>query len=93
MEFLSGNEWILWVIIFFVFWFFILRPKINAQKKEEEFRGKLHKGQKIITIGGIHGTIIGIQETTVLPTFVSIAVTKKFNCPNLICLVTNLFLF
>ncbi len=66
MEFLSGNEWILWVIIFFVFWFFILRPKINAQKKEEEFRGKLHKGQKIITIGGIHGTIIGIQETTVL---------------------------
>lgn len=66
MEFLEQNTWLFFVAIFFVFWFFILRPKINAQKKEEEFRKKLQKGDKIITIGGVHGTITGIQESTVL---------------------------
>jgi len=68
MEFLEQNTWLFFVAIFFVFWFFILRPKINAQKKEEEFRKKLQKGDKIITIGGIHGTIIGVQEKTILLT-------------------------
>ena len=68
MEFLEQNTWLFFVAIFFVFWFFILRPKINAQKKEEEFRKKIKKGDRIITIGGIHGTIIGVQETTVLLT-------------------------
>jgi len=66
MDFLANNEWIYFVAIFFVFWFFILRPKINAQKKEESFRKSLEKGQKIITIGGIHGKIIGVKEKTVL---------------------------
>ena len=66
-DFINENIWWLgWVLIFFVFWFFILRPKVNAQKKEESFRKNLKKGQKIITIGGIHGKIIGIQEQTVL---------------------------
>jgi len=41
---------------------------MTAQKKEEEFRNNLQKGDKILTIGGIHGTIIGIQESTVLLT-------------------------
>ena len=68
MEFLEQNTWLFFVAIFFVFWFFILRPKINAQKKEEEFRKKIKKGDRIITIGGIHGTIIGVQEKTVLLT-------------------------
>ncbi len=64
---ISDNMWWLgWVGIFFIFWFFILRPKLNAQKKEESFRESLEKGQKIITIGGIHGKIIGIKEKTVL---------------------------
>ncbi len=66
MEFLYQNNWILWIAIFFVFWFFIIRPKINAQKKEDTFRNNLKKGDKIITIGGIHGRIIGIQEGTIL---------------------------
>lgn len=68
MEFLEQNTWLFFVAIFFVFWFFILRPKMTAQKKEEEFRNNLQKGDKILTIGGIHGTIIGIQESTVLLT-------------------------
>ena len=50
-EFINENIWWLgWVLIFFVFWFFILRPKVNAQKKEESFRNSLKKGQKIVIL-------------------------------------------
>ena len=65
-SFLTENIWLFWVAIFFIFWFFIIRPKVNAQKKEENFRKNLENGQKIITIGGIHGKIVGIKESTVL---------------------------
>ena len=65
-SFLAENIWLFWIAIFFIFWFFIIRPKVNAQKKEENFRKNLENGQKIITIGGIHGKIVGIKESTVL---------------------------
>ena len=65
-SFLADNIWLFWVAIFFIFWFFIIRPKVNAQKKEENFRKNLENGQRIITIGGIHGKIVGIKESTVL---------------------------
>ena len=65
-SFLADNIWLFWVAIFFIFWFFIIRPKVNAQKKDENFRKNLENGQKIITIGGIHGKIVGIKESTVL---------------------------
>ena len=65
-SFLAENIWLFWIAIFFIFWFFIIRPKVNAQKKEENFRKKLENGQRIITIGGIHGKIVGIKESTVL---------------------------
>ena len=63
---MENNIWIFWIAIFFVFWFFIIRPKINAQKKENAFREGLKKGDRVITIGGIHGKIIGIKEMFVL---------------------------
>ncbi len=65
-SFLAENIWLFWIAIFFIFWFFIIRPKVNAQKKEENFRKNLENGQRIITIGGIHGKIVGIKESTVL---------------------------
>tara|TARA_Y100001968_G_scaffold76309_1_gene67764 strand:- start:36 stop:215 length:180 start_codon:yes stop_codon:yes gene_type:complete len=34
-------------------------------KKENEFRNNLQKGDKVITAGGIHGKIVGIQEKTI----------------------------
>ena len=45
-SFLADNIWLFWVAIFFIFWFFIIRPKVNAQKKEENFRKKLRKWTK-----------------------------------------------
>jgi preprotein translocase subunit YajC len=52
------------VLIFVVFYFFFIRPQVKRQKDVKKFRESLAKGNKIITIGGIHGKIVEMQETT-----------------------------
>ena len=52
------------VLIFVVFYFFFIRPQVKRQKDQKKFRESLAKGQKIVTIGGIHGKIVELQETT-----------------------------
>ena len=53
------------ILIIVVFYFFFIRPQMKRSKDQKKFRESLQKGQKIITIGGIHGRIVEIQETTV----------------------------
>jgi preprotein translocase subunit YajC len=48
-----------------VFYFFFIRPQMKRSKDQKKFKENLQKGQKVITIGGIHGRIVEIQETTV----------------------------
>lgn len=45
-----------------VMYFFIIRPSAKEQKEQKSFSSKLKKGSKIITIGGIHGTIVSLEE-------------------------------
>lgn len=52
------------VLIFVVFYFFFIRPQVKKQKDQKKFRESLTKGQKIVTIGGIHGRIAEMQDTT-----------------------------
>tara|TARA_Y100001978_G_scaffold201706_1_gene220711 strand:+ start:2632 stop:2910 length:279 start_codon:yes stop_codon:yes gene_type:complete len=49
-----------------VFWFFMIRPQMKKQKELKKFRDGLAKGDQVITIGGIHGKILEITDTTVL---------------------------
>ena len=49
-----------------VFWFFKIRPQMKKQKELKKFREALAKGDHIVTIGGIHGKILEVTETTVL---------------------------
>ena len=64
--FATNSMTFIWMLlIFVVFWLFIIRPKQKQMKKENEFRNNLKKGDKVITAGGIHGKIIGIQDKTV----------------------------
>jgi preprotein translocase subunit YajC len=53
------------VVIFVVFYFFFIRPQVKRTKDQKKYRENLQKGQKIITIGGIHGRIVELQDTTV----------------------------
>lgn len=53
------------LLIIVVFYFFFIRPQMKRSKDQKKFKESLQKGQKVITIGGIHGRIVEIQETTV----------------------------
>jgi len=54
------------ILIGVVFYFFILRPQLKKTKQAKQFRESLKKGDKIITIGGLHGKIVDTAETTFL---------------------------
>jgi preprotein translocase subunit YajC len=52
--------------IFIVFYFFMIRPQQKKAKEAKKFIEELKAGDKIVTIGGAHGTIVTIREKTFL---------------------------
>ena len=65
----AGSAWSMWImlaLIFVVMWFFMIRPQRKQQKELQNFRDSLKKGDKVVTIGGIYGTVDEIKEGTVL---------------------------
>jgi preprotein translocase subunit YajC len=54
------------VAIFAVFYFIMIRPQRKRQKEQQAMIAALQKGDKVMTIGGIYGTIDNINETTVI---------------------------
>src|SRR5687768_16750308 len=65
----GGNPaftWVFLLAIIVVFYFFMIRPQMRKQKLEQQFRTTLEKGSKVVTIGGIHGRIVDVQEKTFL---------------------------
>ncbi len=53
------------VLIFVVFWFMLIRPQRKKDKQIKEMLNNLKAGDRICTIGGIYGTIVGIKDDTV----------------------------
>ncbi len=54
------------VLIFGVMYFFMIRPQQKRQKELNKFRDSLSNGMKVITAGGIYGTIKEVKEAYVL---------------------------
>jgi preprotein translocase subunit YajC len=54
------------VLVAVVFYFFMIRPQTRRAKKQRQFRESMQKGDKVVTIGGIHGRIRDINETSVM---------------------------
>lgn len=52
--------------IFAIFYFMIIRPQQKRAKEREKMLSEVKKGDKIVTSGGIHGTVAGLDEKTVL---------------------------
>ena len=52
------------ILIVVVFYFFMIRPQLKKTKEQKKFRENIAKGDKIVTIGGIHGKIVEVQEKT-----------------------------
>ena len=60
------SMWIMLALIFVVMWFFMIRPQRKQQKEMENFRNSLKNGDKVVTIGGIYGTVAEVKESYVL---------------------------
>ena len=68
------------VIIFAIMWFFMIRPQQKKQKEVQNFRNSITKGQRIVTAGGIYGTVKDIDEA---------ANTLKVEVANGICITVD----
>jgi preprotein translocase subunit YajC len=54
------------VLIFAVFYFFIYRPQQKREQEHNEMVEDLQKGDQIVTIGGIHGTVRRVDDDSIL---------------------------
>lgn len=62
---LIGNL-VLFGTIIAIFYFMIIRPQQKRTKEREAMLNSVKKGDKVITSGGIHGTVMGLEEKTLL---------------------------
>lgn len=65
----GGSQWSMWImlaLVFVVMWFFMIRPQRKQQKELQEFRDSLKKGDKVVTVGGIFGTVAEISDNSLL---------------------------
>ena len=53
-------------IMFAVMYFILIRPENKRKKEAEQMRSALRKGDKIVTIGGIVGTVVDIKENRIV---------------------------
>ena len=64
----SGGSYtmiLMMVLIFAVMWLLMIRPQQKQQKELARFRESLQKGAKVVTAGGIHGTVKEVNQSTV----------------------------
>tara|TARA_B100001113_G_scaffold128810_1_gene105186 strand:+ start:53 stop:325 length:273 start_codon:yes stop_codon:yes gene_type:complete len=50
------------LLILLVTYFFIIRPQFNQNKTEKKFKAELKRGDRIVTVGGIYGTINDVNN-------------------------------
>lgn len=62
----GGSSFIMLLMILGVMYFFMFRPQMKKQKELKKFRENLAVGDKVVTIGGIHGKVLEITDTNVL---------------------------
>lgn len=54
------------VLMFVLFYFLLIRPQKKRQNSVQQMQNSLKKGDKIVTIGGMHGTIDAIDESKIV---------------------------
>src|SRR6478609_125093 len=62
----SSGTLIMMGLMILVFWLFMIRPQAKKAKKQKEFINNMQKGDKIVTIAGIHGTINKVNDDATL---------------------------
>lgn len=57
---------VMFAAIILIFYFLIIRPQKKREKETKDMLNALKKGDKVVSIGGIHGTVISVKENTVV---------------------------
>ena len=57
---------VMFLLIIAIFYFLILRPQQKRQRERQKMLDAVKKGDKIVTAGGLHGTVAGVEEKTLL---------------------------
>ncbi|MEY9975343.1 preprotein translocase subunit YajC [Lysinibacillus sp. RC79] len=53
------------LLMFVAMWFILIRPAKKRQQETQSMQSNLQRGDKVITIGGLHGEIDSIEDTTI----------------------------
>lgn len=67
----GGFQFVFLGLMILVFWLFFIRPQAKRAKNQKKFIEELGKGEKVVTIAGIHGTINKVNEDGTLSIEVS----------------------
>lgn len=65
----GGGAWTMWLMliaIIVVMWLFMIRPQRKQQKELQKFRDGLKRGDKVVTVGGIYGTVVEVKDNTLI---------------------------
>jgi len=54
------------ILIFFIFYFLVIKPEKDKQKERKERIAGLKKNDQVVTAGGVHGTVVNVKTTTVI---------------------------
>lgn len=60
------STFIMFGAIFLIFYFMIIRPQKRRAKEREAMLSNVQKGDRVVTSGGMHGVVAGLDEKTVL---------------------------
>jgi len=61
-----GSPIIMMVLMIAIFYFMLIRPENKRKKEAEQMRSSVKKGDKIVTIGGITGTVVDVKENRIV---------------------------
>ena len=61
-----GSPIIMIVVMIAIFYFMLIRPENKRKKEAEQMRSSVKKGDKIVTIGGITGTVVDVKENKIV---------------------------
>lgn len=53
-------------LVFFFMWFFVMRPERKRQKERTAMLSRIKKGDRVVTVGGMHGEVVRLEETTIV---------------------------
>jgi preprotein translocase subunit YajC len=60
------STFVMFGAIFLIFYFMIIRPQQKRAKEREKLLSSIQKGDKVVTSGGMHGVVAGVEEKTIL---------------------------